>query len=367
LAVLFLLAGLPGAARAQTCGAAPTLSPQLLGRASCQLTSLGLVPLPELGCRLYRGYEGGLYPGGAVEPPAGHAFLGQLALASVVPRDAAGRPSASGRIGFASIGMSNTSMEFSQFRTLALGDPQRDARVVVVNGAQPARDAPAWADPGSPVWPELDARLLAAGLRPAQLQVVWIKQAIGRPDRHGAFPAHAAALEEMLADIVLVAKARYPNLRIAYLSSRTRAYTTVSTTLNPEPFAYESGFAVKWLIERQITGDPALRFNPSGPSPAPWLAWGPYLWADGERPRADGFRWPCSHLDPADLTHPSRTGQLAVAGLLEEFVATEPTAAWYETRSASGCGLLGIEPLAALGLARLARRRRSRRARPTDR
>jgi hypothetical protein len=342
-------------AAAQGCGEAPTLAPALVGLASCQLTALGLVPLPELGCATYQGFAGGLYPGGENAPPATHAQLGALAQGGVRPRDAAGAvDEAEGRIGFASIGMSNTSMEFTHFVATAAADPLRRPAVVVVDGAQPARDATAWANPEAEVWPILDERLAAAGLTPAQLQVIFLKQAIGRPDRHGVFPAHAESLRDRLGDIVRIAKDRYPNLRIAYLSSRTRAYTTVDETLNPEPYAYESGFAVKWLIAAQIAGDPALHFDPLGGGEAPWLAWGPYLWADGETPRSDGFTWPCAALDPADFVHPSIAGQQAVAALLLDFVHAAPSAAWYRAAPEPAGGALA----AGAALALLASRRR---------
>jgi hypothetical protein len=58
------------------------------------------------------------------------------------------------------------------------------------------------------------------------------------------------------------------------------------TPLNPEPDSYETGFAVKDVIAAQIAGEPKLSYR--GRSRAPWLAWGPYLWADGLRPRSDG-------------------------------------------------------------------------------
>ena len=41
---------------------------------------------------------------------------------------------------------------------------------------------------------------------------------------------------------------------------------------NSEPFSYESGFAVKWLVEQQLKGDPALNYDPQkGTVQAPWL------------------------------------------------------------------------------------------------
>jgi hypothetical protein len=153
---------------------------------------------------------------------------------------------------------------------------------------------------------------------------------------------------------VRIARSRYPNLSIAYLSSRTRAYTTDPQGLNPEPFAYESGLAVKWLIEDQISGDPLLVFAGAG-APAPWLAWGPYLWADGEVPRSDGFVWECSDT-ASDFTHPSTTGSAKVADQLMTFLWNEPTARPWFRAPRKGCGLVGIEPLLALFLARSTRR-----------
>jgi hypothetical protein len=68
--------------------------------------------------------------------------------------------------------------------------------------------------------------------------------------------------------------------------------------LNPEPYAYDSGLAVKWLIEAQIrqmqTPDGHIddrAGNLNYHTVAPWLAWGPYLWADGLNPRSDGLVW----------------------------------------------------------------------------
>jgi hypothetical protein len=134
--------------------------------------------------------------------------------------------------------------------------------------------------------------------------------------------------------IARILKAKYPNLKIAYWSSRIYAgYAT--TTLNPEPFAYESGFAVKWLIEKQINGDTTLVFA-GARSKAPWLAWGPYLWADGTKPRPDGLIWECRDFQN-DGTHPAPDGRTKVANLLLAFFKTEvTTTSWFLKKNATG-------------------------------
>jgi len=167
-----------------------------------------------------------------------------------------------------------------------------------------------------------------------QVQVIWIKQAIAGPSSLGAFPAHAAVLQNQLALIVRAARARFTNLAIVYLSSRTRSYAA-DASLNPEPYAYEGGFSVKWLIEQQLNGQ--LNYDPMrGPVEAPWLAWGPYLWADGTLGRSDGFVWECFDLRP-DFTHPSQSGVRKVADQLLSFFKTDPTATpWFLRPSVTG-------------------------------
>ena len=156
--------------------------------------------------------------------------------------------------------------------------------------------------------------------------MAWIKQAEPNPAALGAFPRHAEILKDNLGVIVAKLKSRFPNLKLAYLSSRIYAGYAV-TPLNPEPFAYESAFSVRRLIRDQIEGKPALKYDPEkGEVKAPVLLWGPYLWADGVNPRkSDRLVWNHDDLGP-DGTHPSPSGQQKVAVLLLRFLKTDPTA-----------------------------------------
>ena len=250
-------------------------------------------------------------------------------------REQQGHPSDDGKIVLISLGMSNTTQEFSAFKTLADADPNKSPKVVIVDGAQGGQAAYQWAYPQAgpnarTPWDVMDQRILAAHVTVPQVQAVWLKQAEIGPSRLGEFSAHAQSLRDDLAIILRQLKTHFPNLGLAYLSSRIYAgYAT--TQLNPEPYAYESAFAVRWLIEAQIANDPNLNFDPlKGEVKAPLLLWGPYLWADGIQPRqSDGLVWTRADLGP-DGTHPSASGRRKVADILLTFFKTDAGAkAWF--------------------------------------
>ncbi|HEX9697304.1 MAG TPA: hypothetical protein VGB64_13445 [Actinomycetota bacterium] len=302
--------------------AATIVVPHAARAANCGGTSTGRVPIPDLGASTYSGAQGGLYPEGANEPPFVHATVGASVGALVAPRNAAGLPDPAGKIVLLTIGMSNTRQESAKLVLLSKNDPLRDPGVVVVNGAQGGRPAEDIDDLTAPYWTYVDQQLAGAGVTPQQVQAVWLKQANRSPTE--MFPADAERLQANLRTIVTILKARYPNLWLTYLSSRIYA-GYASTQLNPEPFAYQSGFAVKWLIEEQIGGT-----LPVGA--APWLAWGPYLWADGLTPRAgDGLTWACDDFQ-TDGTHPSDQGAAKVGQMLLDFLHTDPSASSWYTR-----------------------------------
>lgn len=293
-------------------------------------------PLPELGAGLYRGYPGGLYPNGLNVPPAAHLAAALEQARAIVPLDTNGRPdSERGAIVLLSVGMSNTTQEFSMFKTWADTLKVKSPRVVVVDGAQGGQTASVIANPTAAFWNVIETRLRAAGVTARQVQVIWMKEANAGPTT--GFPRYAQDLERDLATIVRALPGRYPNLGLAYLSSRIYG-GWATTDLNPEMYAYESGFSVKWLIERQIAGDTSLAF--SGPARrAPLLLWGPYLWANGLRPRADGLVWQQSDFT-GDGTHPSNTGRAKVARMLLDFMIGDTTAKLWFLRPAPS----GVEP-----------------------
>jgi hypothetical protein len=283
-------------------------------------------PLPELGAGEYKGFQGGFYPGGKNERPRAHEAAGVALAKQVRPLDAEGKPSADGKIVVMSVGMSNTNQSWAGLMRVARDDSDINPHVKLVNGAQGGMTAAAIQQDtegaGRRYWERVDEILKAAGVTRAQVQAAWIKQADAGPSE--GFPGYARKLEGELANIVRVLHRRFPNLKLVYLSSRTYG-GYAKTRLNPEPYAYESGFAVKWLIEKQINGEPGLNYDArKGKVSAPWMSWGPYLWANASTKRADGFAY--EERDFAgDGTHQSASGQAKVGKLLLQFFKTDST------------------------------------------
>lgn len=289
---------------------------------------VGLIPLTELGSDTYRGAQGGLYPEGSNERPSDHEAAGIKIAQTIRPLTNDGSVDMeNGKIGFLAIGMSNTSMEFETFASQIDNIPQLNPALVMVDGAQNSKASQFVANPEDEYWTVLGERLDAANLTDTQVQIVWLKEARART--HLPFPLDAQLLKADLREIIELLSQRFPNLKIVYLSSRTYGgYATID--LNPEPYAYQSAFAVKWLIEDQLEGDVRLNYDPDkGTVYAPWLSWGPYLWADGLAAEHEALIWEQSDFS-YDGTHPSPSGQAKVAGLLYHFLRTDKTAvAWF--------------------------------------
>jgi hypothetical protein len=280
---------------------------------------VGFKPLTEMTADdKYKGEDGGLYGGGNNEPPEAHAAAAKKATAQIAPLDSDGQPAKDGKIALVSISMSNATQEFSTFKRIADADKDKSALVTIVDCAQGGQAMAEWAPPDARPWTEAERRLKAAGISNKQVQVAWIKLANKGP--RGDLAEHGKKLQKDTIAVLLNAKARFPNLRIVYLGSRI--YGGYSNgPLNPEPFAYEGAFVVRWLIRDQIKGDIAKE---------PLLLWGPYLWADGTTPRkGDGLIYERKDL-AGDGTHPSDSGRQKVAEQLLKFFKTDALAmTWF--------------------------------------
>jgi hypothetical protein len=294
-------------------------------------TSTPLTPLDQLGRGTYLGFPGGLYLNGSDTMPANHLTAGIQIANTIQPLDANGNPSSSGKYVLLSLGESNPTFEFGDFLSYAANDPTLHPNLVIVQGAQPQETASALlSNSSTPGFMNnvLNYALPYAGVNAKQVVAIWFEP----EDAYltATFPNGAQLLSSELVSLAQQFLTTFPNLKIMYLSSRTYAgYSNGVSQLNPEPVAYQQGYAVQFTIDSQLAGNPALNFDPSlGPVKAPWLAWGPYYWGNGMTPH-NGIVWACSDF-MSDGVHPDMPARDKVATQLMNFFKTDPTAApWY--------------------------------------
>jgi hypothetical protein len=273
------------------------------------------IPLTDLGSAQYLDSAGGLYPNGKNSPPFAYEQAGVALGAKVKALGRDGKPSTSGKIVMISIGMSNTSREFSQFIRLADADIRKNPNLVMLDAARDGAAATDIALPFGDYWKHVDSQLQRCEISAAQVQIVWLKTALAHEPR--GFPEEAQLLQRALRSTIGILSTKFPQLKLVYVSSRIYGGYS-ETDLSPEPIAYESGFAVKWLIEERIN-------NPGLDRSIPWVSWGPYLWADGLNPRSDGLSWERSDFE-SDGVHPSAQGVLKVATMLQQFFENDVAA-----------------------------------------
>jgi hypothetical protein len=296
--------------------------------------SIGLKPLTEFSAdEKYEGEDGGLYGAGRNLPPAEHLAAAKSATGKIKPLSMRGKPADDGMIGFVSISMSNATMEFSAFKKLADQHDGKSPRVAIVDCAQNGQAMALWVDPKASAWREADRRLKAAEVSAEQVQVAWIKIANIWPTDQ--LSDHGRKLYDDTLAVIQNAKKRFPNLRVVYLGSRIYAGFAPAGPpggLNPEPYAYEGAFVVRWLIRDQINGVESLRYD-GEPAPAPLLLWGPYLWADGSNARrSDGLTWEREDFF-GDGVHPSKSGCRKVADQFLDYFTTDTLAkSWFTNR-----------------------------------
>ncbi len=294
---------------------APSLTP-VAAAANCAGTQTSSVPIPDLGTGTYLNLQGGLYPSGSNTPPAAYASAGTQGAAAIVPRNTAGQPDPNGSIVLASIGLSNTNMEFGAFQTLGRQDPLKDPHVRFLNGAIGGADATAWLDPNAPTWSQVMSMLTGTGGGAGQVQAIWLKTAIASPS--GDTVTYIQTLASDMRRIVVNAKQLFPNLQQVFVSPRTYAgYATVQ--LSPEPYAYATGFADKGLVLSSV----------NQPTMSPWVSWGPYIWTNGLVGSSSGLVWTCDDVRSTDGTHPSDSGQQKIATMLQQFFDTSTFTPWY--------------------------------------
>ena len=319
----------------------------------------------------YLTFQGGLYENSSGTVPADHNTAGLAAAAVIQPLDTSGNPSPSGKIVFVAIGRSTAVDEFTAFMNQAAANSGvNHATLVIVNGALSGAMPCVWTvasgvpscnpSSGNQYDRVRDTVLAPLGLTEKQVQAAWVEEYNGDPAAdsfqslcdptvagcvNNVTHTEALRYEQQLGNILRSAKTRWPNLQQAFHSSRIYGGYAANSH-SSEPYPYEYGFSVKWLIQAQIlqirsggtTIDPTAGDLNYEAGMAPWTAWGPYTWANGDTPRSDGLVWcngqagsPCNgEVDfQTDGTHPNTQGDTKVANLLVNFFLNSPYTPWF--------------------------------------
>jgi hypothetical protein len=296
-------------------------------------TTTPMVALTDLGTGTYLGSEGGLYLNGSNVMPSSHDADGVAFAQSIQPLDANGNPDPNGKYALMSMGMSVTFDTFLKFVQNSTADPSVNKSLVFVPAAQPRLGAVDWANINSAAWTDtFNYFLPQSGVTAQQVVAAWVESVDANP--HGAFPGDMATLQSEYETAAQLLHTEFPNLKLAFFSSRE--YGAYENGLphggDKEPFAYQSAFAVRGMIQDQLNGVAAMNYKSAiGPVVAPWVAWGPYLWADGLIARGDGLVWPCYYFE-SDGQHPSSKtgGSEQDANMLLNFLKTDDAAApWF--------------------------------------
>ncbi len=295
-------------------------------------TTTPITPITDLGTGTYGGEEGGLYSGGTNVRPTTQTTYGQTLADKIQPLSSTGTADPTGKIVVLAIGESTALDEFGTgFLPLARHDPAINSNIVFVDGAQGG------ATPGTLLTTTgnkyfntiINNYLPDEGVTADQVQVAWIEDSNGIAT--GTFPTDMTTLTTDYETVLKNLHTLFPNLLMAYFSSRIYAgYSNGVAKINPEPYAYEAGFATKNAILDQYNGTGICGGNGCSPTVAPWVSWGPYYWANGLLASEDGMVWTCQDLQ-ADGTHPqSPSGDLKVASQLLNFLKTDVTTApWF--------------------------------------
>jgi hypothetical protein len=295
-------------------------------------TNTPLTPLNDLGTGTYLGAIGGLYENGSNTMPASHDTDGVNYANAIQPLDGNGNPDPNGKYAMLSIGMSTAYATFLEFVQDAAAEPTINPHLVFVPGAMPGASAQLWASKTFSGWTMINQFLLPqAGVTANQVVAAWVVDT--DPGITGTFPSDMTKLQSEFETIAQLLHTNFPNLTIAFFGSRFYGgYSNgLPTPTSPEPYAYETAFAVRGMIEDQLNGVAAMNYNPAnGPVKAPWVAWADYDWANGLIGRSDGLTWSCQDF-AGDGTHNSNPpGREKDTNLMLNFFRTDDaTVPWF--------------------------------------
>ncbi|MFI5173034.1 MAG: T9SS type A sorting domain-containing protein [Chitinophagales bacterium] len=302
----------------------------------CDNDTTGLVSLVDLQTGFYLGeFQGGLYHGGSNEMPLGHLKKGIKISKSIKPLDSLGNVDwVNGRVIMACFGPSTSVQPFKQYQQELDGTEGLNNcfETIILNHVGGIEKMTL---DNIDYWEEIDSvKLIPFGITREQIQIGWMMNG-SRIDSNYEMPLQADSIKAKYIETFQALKANYPNLQILYLSppyySGYADPFDENYAVNQEPCAYHAGFATKWAIEDQMMGSPALKYKNPG-AMAPFLSWGPHIWADGLRANEwDGLAWDCGRYKPDGAgIHLNDSGKEFLGHIIYDFFLNDTIAGfWY--------------------------------------
>ncbi len=308
----------------------------------CWNDSTGLIPLNDLGTGYYNGIQGGLYLFGTNEMPSNHKKKGNNYSKQFKPLDSLGNINyEEGEVLMLAFGASIASNAINAFGdSLVHYDFEGVSNCVSIKSmCFGGKDLDYMIDTVSDnYWDGVRDRMAERGETNAQVQIAWLMQQ-SDGDSTDDFLTYYNSVSAKYVTLLQMMKDTFPNLKQVFISGiHYTGYMDPNHDRFPSfsnPHDYWGNLVIRDIIKRQINGDPALKYTGFAPQ-VPWLAWGPYFWADGVNPRTtDGLSWKCEQFR-TDATgggfhlvnEPESLG--VEAQMLLDFFETNPVAkTWY--------------------------------------
>lgn len=303
----------------------------LAAQLNCANDSTGLIPITDLLTDYYMGWQGGLYQGGVNTPPTGHLNKGLSIVNKLQPLDSNGVvDKVNGKIVLAGFGASTVGGPFNHMIQLMKDYNDLNPCMQSVNAANGSDGVETMTIDNTDYWEYIRIfKLAEKNLTPEQVQVGWFMHS-SRIDSNGSdINSYVDSLNKRFTVAIQSMMYYYPNLKVVFVSGFPYGgYADPTKALYhviKEPSSYHHNFAMKQLITRQINGDPALKYKGPG-KVAPYLIWGPPLWADGKNPRDyDSLTWNCETEFAIDGGgyHLTDLGKDKMANILLDFFRTD--------------------------------------------
>ncbi len=299
----------------------------------CDAVGIGYVPLTQMTNEPWNGVLGGLYPNGSNNRPYDHdLLLLKHALTVQACKPDGSLDIRNGQIVVLGIGSSNAKSAFSSLERISTTDTLCNRSVQFLNVAQDGLGLQNVASANSGYWSEVENAVAAQGFATSQVQIAWV-MIDDTENTDTVFPRAAQELADQLYDLCKTIKVKFPSVKFIHLSSRPYSgyIDPTETSLGMghiTPRDYIHGWAVKFLIERQINGSAGYAFT-GAHSEIPALVWSSYLWSDGTTANSDGLSWECTDFESDGFSLATSGSEKAGRSLHFQFSQDQLSMGWY--------------------------------------